>query len=106
GLEFKHVFIIGFEEELLPHRNSVAPVAIEEERRLAYVGMTRAQQTLTLCYAARRKKYGEIVACEPSRFLNELPEKYILWPAKTALSPEQNKARGEQTLGGLKALFD
>lgn len=106
GLEFKHVFIIGFEEELLPHRNSVEPTAIEEERRLAYVGMTRAQQTLTLSYAARRKKYGEVVACEPSRFLDELPQQYILWPAKTALSPEQNKARGEQTMDSLKALFD
>lgn len=106
GLEFKHVFIIGFEEELLPHRNSVEPAAIEEERRLAYVGMTRAQQTLTLSYAARRNKYGKIVACEPSRFLSELPEQYVLWPAKTALSPEQNKARGKQTMGSLKALFD
>ncbi len=73
---------------------------------LDMVGMTRAQQTLTLSYAARRKKYGEVVACEPSRFLEELPEQYILWPAKTALSPEQNKARGEQTMGSLKALFD
>ncbi len=106
GLEFKHVYIIGFEEELLPHRNSVEPAAIEEERRLAYVGMTRAQQTLTLSYAARRKKYGEVVACEPSRFLEELPQQFIVWPAKTALSPEQNKARGEQTMGSLKALFD
>ena len=73
GLEFPHVFLVGMEEELLPHRNSLEGDNLEEERRLAYVGITRAQQTLTLSYADKRRKYSEEKPCEPSRFLAELP---------------------------------
>ncbi|MDH5172875.1 MAG: UvrD-helicase domain-containing protein, partial [Gammaproteobacteria bacterium] len=74
GLEFPHVYIIGVEENLLPHRVSVEEDNIAEERRLAYVGITRAQQTLTMTLALKRRQFGETVNCEPSRFLAELPQ--------------------------------
>ncbi|MCZ6828876.1 MAG: UvrD-helicase domain-containing protein, partial [Gammaproteobacteria bacterium] len=61
GLEFPHVTIIGMEENLLPHRNSIADGNIEEERRLAYVGITRARQTLTMTLASKRKQFGDII---------------------------------------------
>lgn len=80
GLEFPYVFIMGMEEEILPHRSSIEADTIEEERRLAYVGITRARQTLAFTFAAKRKQYGEIIDCTPSRFLDELPPDD--WPGK------------------------
>jgi len=79
GLEFEYVYIIGFEEDIIPHLNSIeaGDNQIEEERRLAYVGITRAKQNLTLTYANKRKRYGENIICEPSRFINELPTSEI-----------------------------
>lgn len=75
GLEFPCVFIVGCEEGLLPHSNSVDhPGNVEEERRLLYVGMTRAQEELSLSYAAARTIRGETVPQLPSRFLQRLPE--------------------------------
>jgi DNA helicase-2/ATP-dependent DNA helicase PcrA len=78
GLEFEHVFIVGLEEELLPHIRSMdSERAIEEERRLLYVAITRAKSTVTLCYAESRRVFGQIRYFLPSRFLHELDEKYI-----------------------------
>ncbi len=75
GLEFGHVYLVGLEEGLLPHASSQdSEEEIEEERRLCYVAMTRARQTLTLAYARRRVMYGESRPSEPSRFLGEIPE--------------------------------
>ncbi|MGJ8687007.1 MAG: DNA helicase Rep, partial [Spongiibacteraceae bacterium] len=74
GLEFPHVFMVGMEEGILPHQNSIDDGMVEEERRLCYVGITRAQQTLTITYCAKRKSFGEFNSCEPSRFLAELPQ--------------------------------
>jgi DNA helicase-2/ATP-dependent DNA helicase PcrA len=73
GLEFRAVFMIGMEEGIFPHARSVEEQGVEEERRLAYVGMTRAQERLTLTHAMRRNLYGRYDANLPSRFLDELP---------------------------------
>lgn len=74
GLEFPHVFLVGFEEGLFPGAQSYEPEELEEERRLCYVAITRAMQTLTISYASRRTLYGKTNYGRPSRFLMELPE--------------------------------
>ena len=106
GLEFPHVYLMGMEEELLPHRNSIESDTIEEERRLAYVGITRAQRTLAMTLAKKRREFGEWQSCEPSRFLDELPEEDIEREGQGEMDPERNKARGKQTLAGLRNLLD
>lgn len=79
GLEFPFVYIMGLEEELLPHKNSIAADTIEEERRLMYVGITRARQGLTLTLAEQRKAGGQMKQMTASRFLDELPQDDIDW---------------------------
>lgn len=106
GLEFPHVFLIGMEENLLPHQNSIDTGNIEEERRLAYVGITRAQKTLTFSYCTHRKRYGEISESEPSRFLNELPEEDLEWANKKQLPPEEIKQRGKASLAQLREMLN
>jgi ATP-dependent DNA helicase Rep len=106
GLEFPHVYLVGMEEELLPHRSSIEEDNIAEERRLAYVGLTRAQRTLVMTCAERRRRGGERVRCEPSRFLAELPEEDLQWEGRGAkLSADEKQARGKATLAGLKAML-
>jgi len=109
GLEFPHVFLVGMEEGLLPHRSSLDDAdnqgAVEEERRLTYVGITRAKKSLTFTYARQRKRYGEIVQCEPSRFLNELPTDDVQWEGKSTASPEQKQERGHAHLAHLRDLL-
>jgi len=105
GLEFPHVFLVGMEEELLPHRTSLEEDNIEEERRLAYVGITRAQQTLTMTYAKKRQRFGEELDCEPSRFLAELPEEHLEWEDRREVSPEEKKETGRAHLDNLKSLL-
>jgi len=104
GLEFDHVFLVGMEEELLPHRNS-AEDGLEEERRLAYVGLTRGRKSLTLTLAARRKRFGEMIACEPSRFLAELPEEDLIWEDNAPVDPEERRESGKAHLAGLRGLL-
>ena len=106
GLEFPHVFIVGMEEGLLPHRTSVEEGNIEEERRLTYVGITRAQRSLTLTLAGKRKQFGEVIDTTPSRFLEELPEEDVEWEGFGQQSPEQNQQKGKETLSGLLNMFD
>lgn len=77
GLEFPAVFIVGCEENLLPHANSLKEPALSEERRLFYVGITRARQYLTLTYARNRRKMYDMLDIEPSRFLKDIPEHTI-----------------------------
>jgi len=77
GLEFPHVYIVGLEDGLLPHSRSKAEGTLDEERRLFYVAVTRAMQTLTISHCAGRKKYGQVLPCHPSPFLKELPEELV-----------------------------
>ncbi len=106
GLEFPHVFLIGMEEDLLPHRNSVEQNTVEEERRLAYVGITRAQRTLTMTMAAKRKQFGESYETTPSRFIDELPQDDLEREGFGDNCPEKAKAKGAASLSALKELFD
>ena len=106
GLEFPHVFMAGVEEELLPHRNSLEESGEQEERRLMYVGITRARDTLTLSYASHRRRYGEHISCEPSRFLGELPEELLEWQGENLeRDHEKSKKRARVHLDQLKELF-
>ncbi|MFT6052350.1 MAG: ATP-dependent DNA helicase Rep [Halioglobus sp.] len=105
GLEFPHVTIIGMEERLLPHRASIEENTIEEERRLAYVGITRARSTLSMTMAAKRKQFGDTINCEPSRFIDELPQDDLQWQGGGTDTQEANEERGMETLAGLKNLF-
>jgi len=106
GLEFPHVFMIGMEEGLLPHQNSIDGDMVEEERRLCYVGITRAQRSLTLSYCAKRKSFGDYNSCEPSRFLDELPQGDLEWEGRADADPAQNQKRGGETLASLKAMLE
>ncbi|MEA3274046.1 MAG: DNA helicase Rep [Pseudomonadota bacterium] len=105
GLEFPHVFLVGMEEEILPHRTSIEEENIEEERRLAYVGITRARRTLTFTLARKRKRYGELIESEPSRFLEELPDGELNWDTKREDNSEERRARGSAHLANLKGLL-
>lgn len=107
GLEFPYVYMIGLEEELLPHKNSIASETIEEERRLMYVGITRARQGLTLTLAEQRKNGGQMRQMTPSRFLDELPQDDLEWHGrKKKLAPNVDpKEQAQQYLANLKALL-
>ena len=107
GLEFPHVFLIGMEEELLPHAQNLESPGLEEERRLAYVGITRAEVSLTMTYARKRQKYGEKTTCKPSRFLDELPPELLQWDGNpnVKLSEEEKKTSGNEALNNLKAML-
>jgi ATP-dependent DNA helicase Rep len=106
GLEFPHVFIMGLEEEILPHRNSIESDNIEEERRLFYVGITRAQKTLSLTLAKKRKQFGEVFDTTASRFLAELPEDDLEWQGSDETNPEGKRSRGNNAISGLRNLMD
>ena len=77
GLEFPHVFVVGLEDGLLPHSRSKVEGTMDEERRLFYVAVTRAMQTLSISHCGGRKKYGQVLPCQPSPFLKELPAELI-----------------------------
>ncbi|MGB0942858.1 MAG: DNA helicase Rep [Marinomonas sp.] len=106
GLEYPHVFLIGCEEELLPHRNSIENDDIEEERRLAYVGITRAKRTLCITLASKRRQYGEEIDCMPSRFLDELPDDVVQWEGRGDESDKVKKEQGKASLSALKAMLN
>jgi ATP-dependent DNA helicase Rep len=106
GLEFPHVFIVCAEEEILPFRDSDEK-QIEEERRLLYVGITRAERSLQISYCNRRKRGKEWLACIPSRFLEEMPEDELVYAGcHPDAVPTVNKAQGMDRLAGLKAMLN
>jgi ATP-dependent DNA helicase Rep len=106
GLEFAYVFIVGVEEGMLPHEASLEEGRLEEERRLMYVGITRAKTLLHLSYSRHARRYGETQRVVPSRFLDELPAAELHWIGRDA---EQDAARTQEragaTIANLKALF-
>ena len=101
GLEFPVVFIVGLEEGLFPHvRSRDDEDALEEERRLCYVGMTRAQTRLVLTSAARRRVFGEYKASEPSRFLGEIPARLLDLVEPVFSTPAPAPTRFGRAFGG------
>jgi ATP-dependent DNA helicase Rep len=105
GLEYPHVFLIGCEENILPHQNSIESNMVEEERRLMYVGITRAQRTLTISYCGKRRRAGEWQITEPSRFLKELPPEDVIISGrlagdkpKPAMTKEERKAKNAELM--------
>ncbi len=106
GLEFPHVFLIGMEEGILPHQTSIDEDNVEEERRLAYVGITRAQQNLWFSLCKERRQFGDLIRPEPSRFLLELPENDLQWERdKPPLSAEQQQAKTQSHIANLRAIL-
>jgi len=102
GLEFPHVFMVGMEEGILPHQSSVDEGMVDEERRLAYVGITRAQHALIFTMARERRQYGEVYKPEPSRFLWELPQDDLEW--EDAKKPVSEGEREEKAAAGIAML--
>jgi len=106
GLEFPYVFMVGMEEGLLPHQSSIDEDNIEEERRLAYVGITRAQRALFFTLVKERRQFGELINPEPSRFLYELPQDDVIWEQKkTKESAEVRQQKGEMGIANLRNML-
>ncbi len=106
GLEFGHVFLVGVEEGILPHRESQEDTKVEEERRLMYVGITRAQKSLNISWCKKRKRAGEVEACEPSRFISELPKDDLRHFGNPFNEAEQNRDFGRARLDAIKAMLN
>ena len=107
GLEFPYVFMVGVEEEILPHANSMDDEnGLEEERRLMYVGITRAKKQLTISFTKTRRRYGESITCEPSRFLEELPEEHIEWANRKVTSHKEMQETAQSYISNLQDMLD
>ena len=105
GLEFPHVYLAGVEEDILPHRECLEGERLEEERRLMYVGITRAQRSLTITWCGKRKKAGDWVPTEASRFLTELGDNDLRKSGDTA-DPAATKEEGKRRMASLKAMLN
>ncbi|ANI29685.1 ATP-dependent DNA helicase Rep [Yersinia entomophaga] len=104
GLEFPYVFLVGMEEGLLPHQSSIDEDNVDEERRLAYVGITRAQRELFFTHCRERRQYGELMRPEPSRFLMELPQDDLDWESeRKVITPEERMQKGQSHLASIRA---
>lgn len=106
GLEFGHVFLIGVEEGILPHRESVDNGKIEEERRLMYVGITRAERSLHISWCKKRKRAGETESCEPSRFIAELPTDDVKHSGMPGGDPAASKEHGKERMAQIRAMLN
>ena len=104
GLEYPHVFLVGVEEGILPHRESTEPSKVEEERRLMYVGITRAQRTLHISCCERRKQAREFIPCEPSRFIDEMGRDDVRFAGGKDAKPV-DKMTGSARLDAMKAML-
>lgn len=106
GLEFPYVYLIGAEEGILPHQISIDEENVEEERRLMYVGITRAQRELTFMVCKERRQFGELIKPSQSRFLDELPQDDIEWEVKKKpVSQEERMVKGQAHIANLRAMF-
>ncbi|CAM3132655.1 DNA helicase Rep [Vibrio mytili] len=106
GLEFPYVYLIGSEEGILPHQTSIDEDNVEEERRLMYVGITRAQRELTFTMCKERRQFGELIKPTQSRFLDELPFDDVEWEVnKKPVTQEERMAKGQAHIANLRAMF-
>ncbi|MBN3143230.1 DNA helicase Rep [Pectobacterium brasiliense] len=106
GLEFPYVFLVGMEEGLLPHQSSIDEDNVDEERRLAYVGITRAQRELFFTLCKERRQYGELVRPEPSRFLLELPQDDVVWETeRKVVSAQERMQKGQTNVANIRAML-
>ncbi|MFY2510180.1 DNA helicase Rep [Vibrio pectenicida] len=107
GLEFPYVYLIGSEEGILPHQTSIDEDNIEEERRLMYVGITRAQRELTFTMCKERRQYGELIKPMQSRFLDELPFDDLEWEVnKKPQTQEERMEKGQAHIANIRAMFN
>ena len=101
GLEFKYVYIVGLEENLFPSQLSISSRSdLEEERRLFYVAITRAEKQAILSFATMRYRFGNITYCEPSRFINEIDDKYLDYPIENT-----QKKFSDDSFGGYRTNY-
>ncbi len=106
GLEFPYVYLIGTEEGILPHQTSIDEDNVEEERRLMYVGITRAQRELTFTMCKERRQFGELIKPTQSRFLDELPFDDVDWEqVKKPVSQEERMEKGQAHIANIRAMF-
>ncbi|TDR76687.1 UvrD-helicase domain-containing protein [Paludibacterium purpuratum] len=105
GLEYPHVFLVGVEEGILPHQESVDNGMIEEERRLMYVGITRAQRSLTLSYCVKRRRAGEWLFVDPSRFISEIDQQDVKHFGRPGAEPLVSRTEGKARLANLSAML-
>jgi superfamily I DNA/RNA helicase len=105
GLEFPAVFIVGVEEDILPHKKSAGD--IEEERRLFYVGITRAMKELFITHTSHRLKYGKAAPSNPSRFLKEIPEEVMTTVCRfEPEDPAQAEKTAESFFANIQAMLE
>jgi len=106
GLEFPYVFMVGMEEGFLPHQSSIDEDNIDEERRLANVGITPAHKELIITICKERRQYGELVRPEPSRFLLELAQDDVIWEQeRKVVSAEERMQKGQASIANIRAMM-
>ncbi len=107
GLEFPYVYLLGMEEGVLPHQSSIDEDNVDEERRLAYVGITRAQREMNFLLCKERRQYGELIKPQPSRFLDELPYDDVLWEEdKPKPTQAEQQQKGVANIANLRAMLN